>query len=115
MDISKIIGESSEYDKKQSLETKRPKSWCKSVSAFANSFGGKLIFGIADNDAVIGLENAQNDAEAMSEIIKTHLNPIPEFSFRLKPCFAFAGRACFYHPQHSESVEKDRNKQDRNA
>ena len=79
MDISKIIGESSEYDKKQSLETKRPKSWCKSVSAFANSFGGKLIFGIADNDAVIGLENAQNDAEAMSEIIKTHLNPIPEF------------------------------------
>ena len=79
MDISTIIGESSEYDKKQSLESKRSKSWCKSVSAFANSFGGKLIFGIADDDAVVGLENAKNDAEIMSEIIKTHLNPIPEF------------------------------------
>lgn len=37
MDISTIIGESSEYDKKQSLEKKRPKSWCKSVSALVNA------------------------------------------------------------------------------
>ena len=98
MDISKIIGESSEYDKKQSLETKRPKSWCKSVSAFANSFGGKLIFGIADNDAVIGLENAQNDAEAMSEIIKTHLNPIPEFKLSFEALFRFCRKGLLLLP-----------------
>lgn len=42
--IKDLIGEASEYDKKQFLEAKRPKSWCKSVSAFANSFGGKLFF-----------------------------------------------------------------------
>ena len=78
-DIKNLIGESSEYDKKQAVEAKRPKSWLKSVSAFANSFGGKLIFGIADDDSVVGLENAQNDAENISEIIKMHLNPIPEF------------------------------------
>ena len=69
-DIKNLIGESSEYDKKQSVEAKRPKSWLKSVSAFANSFGGKLIFGITDDDSVVGLENAQNDAEIISEIIK---------------------------------------------
>ena len=33
MDIKKLIGEATEYDKKEMLESKRPKSWLKSVSA----------------------------------------------------------------------------------
>ena len=80
IDISQYFGETSEYDKKAMLETKRPKSWCKTVSAFANSFGGKLIFGIADDDSVPGLEDAKKAAEEISEIVKMHLNPIPEFN-----------------------------------
>lgn len=86
MNLSALIGETTEYDKKQAVEAKKPKSWCKSVSAFANGYGGKLIFGIANDDTVVGLENAEKDAEIISEQIKIHLNPIPEFtlSFRLK-------------------------------
>ena len=61
------------------LETKKPKSWCKSISAFANCYGGKLVFGVANDDALVGLSDAEGDAEKISEIIKTHLNPIPEF------------------------------------
>ena len=34
------------------LEEKKPKSWLKSVSAFANGLGGSLFFGI-DNDGII--------------------------------------------------------------
>ena len=37
MDIKKLIGETTEYDKKSDLEIKKPKSWLKSVSAFANT------------------------------------------------------------------------------
>ncbi|WP_300901223.1 hypothetical protein [uncultured Bacteroides sp.] len=33
LDIRQLIGETTEYDKKQALEVKKPKSWCKSVSA----------------------------------------------------------------------------------
>ena len=69
MNIRDLIGEATEYDKKQSLEVKKPKSWLKSISAFANTFGGKLIFGVSDDDAVIGLENARGDAEIISETI----------------------------------------------
>ena len=47
------------------------------VSAFANTFGGALIFGIADNDEIVGLENQNSDAEKISEIIKTRMDPIP--------------------------------------
>lgn len=79
MVIKELIGEATEYDKKVALEVKKPKSWCKSVSAFANSYGGKLIFGMADDDTVAGLEDAEGDAEKISEAIKVHLNPIPNF------------------------------------
>ena len=79
MDITKYIGETTEYDKKQALEVNRPKSWCKTVSAFANGIGGKLVWGIANDDTLVGLADAKGDAEKISEIIKTHIDPIPDF------------------------------------
>ena len=51
MEVKDLIGETTEYDKKQFLEVRKPKSWCKSVSAFANTFGGALIFGIWETKA----------------------------------------------------------------
>ena len=82
MDITKLIGETTEYDKKVALEIRKPKSWCKSVSAFANTAGGALIFGISDKGEPVGLNDPEVDAEKISEIIKTRLDPIPEFSLR---------------------------------
>ena len=84
MGIKKLIGEATEYDKKVSLEAKKPKSWLKSVSAFANTLGGSLIFGISDDDEIVGLENPNADAEKISEIIKTKLDPIPEFKLKFE-------------------------------
>ena len=43
MNIKQLIGETSEYDKKLLLEERKPKSWCKSVSAFANTFGEAIM------------------------------------------------------------------------
>ena len=77
-----MIGEATEYDKKLALEERKPKSWCKSVSAFANTLGGALIFGISNEDEIVGLVNPSSDAEKISEIIKNRLNPIPEFKLR---------------------------------
>lgn len=82
MDITKLIGETTEYDKKVALEIRKPKSWCKSVSAFANTSGGALIFGISDDGNIVGLHDPEGDAEKISEIVKTRLDPIPEFLLR---------------------------------
>ena len=82
MDIKNLIGEATEYDKKLFLEERKPKSWCKSVSAFANTFGGSLIWGISNEDEIVGLVNPSSDAEKISEIVKNRLNPIPEFKLR---------------------------------
>ncbi len=84
MQIRKLIGEATEYDKKQALEVKKPKSWLKSISAFANSFGGKIIFGIGNDDEIVGLEDARKDAEIISETIKNRMNPIPKFKLEFE-------------------------------
>ena len=84
IDIHTLIGETTAYDKKQMLEYKRSKSWLKSVSAFANGEGGTLIFGVSDDDQVMGLDNAEADAERISEEIKSKLDPIPIVNLEFK-------------------------------
>ena len=86
IDISQLIGEATEYDKKQALEERRPKSWCKSVSAFANGIGGKLVWGIADDDTLVGLADAKGDADKISEAIKAHIDPTPDFNLSFAKC-----------------------------
>ena len=84
MDIKELIGEATDYDKKLMLEEKKPKSWCKSVSAFANTLGGALIFGMSNEGVAEGLEDAEDDAEKISEFIKTRITPFPQFRLRFE-------------------------------
>lgn len=77
--IDRLIAEATECDFKVALETKKPKSWLKSVSAFANGVGGILFFGIRDDREIIGLEDVQADAEAISRLIKERITPFPNF------------------------------------
>ena len=60
--IEQLIAEATECDFKVALETKKPKSWLKSVSAFSNVIGGTLFFGISDDRKTIGLSDIQKDA-----------------------------------------------------
>ncbi len=84
LDIEKLIGEATAYDKKLELEAKRPRSWCKSISAFANGDGGALIFGLENDGTVVGLQEPEATAEKISEIIKARMDPIPEFNLRFE-------------------------------
>ena len=77
MDIKRLIGEATEYDKKEMLEYKKQKSWLKSVSAFANGMGGKLLFGINDDGDVVGLADCERVCEIISETVKTKMDPFP--------------------------------------
>ena len=52
--------EATRLDYKLSLEEGKPKSWLKSVSAFANSQGGHILFGVTnDTHFAIGLDDPQ--------------------------------------------------------
>jgi AAA domain/deoR HTH domain protein len=71
VEIKDYLGETTLYEKKEKIEKNKVKNWLKTVSAFANGKGGVLIFGINDNDEIIGLENYKKDSEFVSEKIKT--------------------------------------------
>ena len=77
--IDRWIAEATECDFKVALEVKKPKSWLKSVSAFANGIDGTLFFGIDNDRNVIGLADAQTDAETISRLIKERITPYPNF------------------------------------
>ena len=75
-----MIAECTAYDFKQELERKKIGKWLKSVSAFADSEGGTLFWGVDNDMNVVGVANAQSDMEFISEKINAHLDPVPVYS-----------------------------------
>ena len=78
MDLETLIGECTAYDFKVMLEESKPKSWLKSVSAFANGLGGSLFFGIDNNGVVRGLDDVQHVCESISVRIRDYMDPLPD-------------------------------------
>ncbi len=83
MRITDLLGETTEYDKKQAVEKRKVKSWLKSVSAFANTAGGTLIFGITDSEEIVGLKDIKFDSEFISQKIKERISPFPEVVMKI--------------------------------
>ena len=78
MELNALRAECTAYDFKVMLEEKKPKSWLKSVSAFANGLGGSLFFGI-DNDGIVkGLDDVQHVCKAISSRIRDYMDSLPE-------------------------------------
>ena len=78
MELETLISECTAYDFKLMLEEKKPKSWLKSVSAFANGLGGSLLFGIDDDGIVKGLDDVQHVCESISCKIRDYMDPLPD-------------------------------------
>ena len=73
-----LIAECSDYELKQSIELEKPRSWLKTVSAFANTLGGIIIFGVDNDRKIVGLKDAANALEIISDKIKNRIKPLPE-------------------------------------
>lgn len=82
MKLKKYLGETTFYEKKREVERNKVKNWLKTVSAFANGKGGILIFGVSDDDEIIGLEDCKKDSEFISEKIKTLIEPVPNIEIK---------------------------------
>ena len=78
-----FAGETTFYDKKVALEERKPKSWLKSISAFANGDGGALFFGVSDEDELVGISDVKNVSEKISECLKERMDPIPEVTLKI--------------------------------
>ena len=82
MELETLIAECTAYDYKVTLEEKKPKSWLKSVSAFANGLGGSLFFGVDNDGFVQGLDDVQHVCEVISSRIRDYMDPLPEVEMK---------------------------------
>lgn len=78
MKFEDLLSECTAYDFKVALEEKKPKSWLKSVSAFANGLGGSLFFGVDNDRTIKGLNDMQSVCETISSKIRDYMDPLPE-------------------------------------
>lgn len=76
----KLISECTAYDFKGALERKKIGDWLKSISAFADSEGGALYYGVDNDGTVVGLSDIQSDSDFISQTIKDRLDPVPQFT-----------------------------------
>lgn len=84
MDIKDI--EATKLDYKLSLESEKPKSWLKSVSAFANTQGGHIDFGVTnDTHIALGLDDPQETTSKISEFISARISPAPRYELTTYP------------------------------
>lgn len=84
--------EASKADYKEQLEEKKPRSWLKSVSAFANTHGGHLIFGVKNEPrTVAGLADPQAVISKATELIKARIDPAPRYIVQV---VEIEGKAC---------------------
>lgn len=72
--------ETTNIDFKVDLEKEKPKSWLKSVSAFANTKGGIILFGIDDKShEAKGIKDVVKTTEKISELINARIEPLPRY------------------------------------
>lgn len=105
MENESLIAECTAYDYKVMLEESKPKSWLKSVSAFANGLGGSLFFGVDNEGKVKGLIDIQYVGEKISESLNDRMDPLPDVE--MIPCRVdgmdvlqlkvYAGNYCPYY------------------
>ena len=74
------------YPDKESfiLEEMVKPNFLKTVSAFANYRDGEILFGIADNGAVIGVENSSQGKLDVENSINDNISPRPKFTLKTK-------------------------------
>lgn len=72
--------ETTNIDFKVDLEKEKPKSWLKSVSAFANTKGGIILFGVDDKThEEKGVKDVVKTTERISELINSRIEPLPRY------------------------------------
>ncbi len=77
--MSNIIRQILENSESKTLEFKRdfssPKPLLKSLVAFSNTAGGKLIIGVTDRKEIIGVENPLDEEERLCNIVADSIAP----------------------------------------
>lgn len=65
-------------------ETIESNTFLKTISAFANYGGGKIIFGVSDNGKVKGVADPINACLNLENKINDNLKPVPSYTLEIQ-------------------------------
>lgn len=74
-------GEQAQVEFKRELPTKDTNNFLRTVAAFANGNGGTILFGVADDGEVVGVDprRARKERDRLTSLISDRVRPLPEF------------------------------------
>ena len=77
LDTLSFLGGNVEYQESETVELKATfvESIKKEIVAFANTDGGKLFVGVADNGEVVGLDDADEVSLKISNMVRDSIKP----------------------------------------
>jgi len=75
--------ETKKYEFKEIVSHKNYEKWAKEITAFANTAGGKLFFGIDDDENVVGLtkEQVKNEILYINDICDKKIHPRIKYTY----------------------------------
>ena len=103
-----------EENKNLEFKEKISKSYLKTVSAYSNYGGGKIIFGIDDNGKVIGLEKITDVKLNIENTINDSIKPKPDYTLEIekiegKDCIVLSIRRGNFPPYYYNGKPYKRN------
>ena len=93
-----IVGENRTTEFKEHLPAKGVEGHrkvMKTVAAFANGAGGRILFGVTDDGDLVGLPDAElaGARDTLARLVTSWISPLPQFEFETLPVADQPGRS----------------------
>lgn len=85
-DLKNLIEEGEGFELEFKRKVSSPKKIAKTLSSFANTRGGLILFGVDDDGSIIGVESEKSELDLIDESAKIFCDPPVDISIRIVPC-----------------------------
>lgn len=85
IELYKLIEDGESFYVEFKRKFSSPEKIAKEMIAFANSKGGKIIFGVGDDRKIIGIDSEKGEIELVSSAAKFYCEPEVEFTTEIVP------------------------------
>ncbi len=86
-DIKRLIDEGEGFELEFKRKVSSPKKIAKTISSFANTGGGIILFGVDDDGSIVGVESEKSELDLIDEAARFHCDPPVDVSTVIVPAF----------------------------
>ncbi len=84
-DVKRWIEEGEGFEMEFKRKVSSPKKIAKTLSSFANTQGGIILFGVDDDGTIVGVESEKTELDLLNEAAQTYCDPPVDTDVRIIP------------------------------